>query len=236
MQQDHLLSLFPWLRGDPRVVELPNGVDTELFRPVDRGAARAELAIPDSSRVLLFVGALDGSHWFKNVAGLLRTFARRAAGDDLLLVSGDGDLRHSLERLAAQLGLTGRVRFLGAKSQEELPPIYSAADVTVLPSLEIESFGLVLLESLACGTPVIASDLPGVRTVVGRTGGGRLVPPGDEAALESAIDSLLDDPRCAREMGRQGRQQVLRHFGWEAVGDKLEQIYRDVAWRGEKAA
>ncbi len=236
VRREHFASLHP--RARVRVAELANGVDTRAFAPGDRALARAELGLPDGVPVALFVGALDQAHRFKNVEGLLAAFARLPLPDARLLVVGDGDLRPALATQARALGLADRVRFLGARAPQALPTLYRAADVTVLPSTGVESFGLVLLESLACATPVIASDLPGVRTLVatgdvqedGRASGedGLRVPPGDVAALRGALYALLSDPARAARMGRAGREKVVAEFDWRAVGDRLEGLYGEV--------
>ncbi|AEB11484.1 glycosyltransferase family 4 protein [Marinithermus hydrothermalis] len=225
---DHLFHVHPRLRGASHLRELPNGVDTHLFRPVDPTQARAALGLSPEDRVVLFVGALDAAHRFKNFEGLLEAFARLALERKVLLVVGDGPLRRVYEDQARRLGVASRVRFLGPRAPQDLPPIYSAADVTVLPSIGVESFGLVLLESLACGTPVIASALPGVRTVVAHGSDGYLVPPGDVPALARALEELLADRARAVEMGCRGRARVEQRYAWPAIGARLEAVYREV--------
>lgn len=238
VREEHFASLHP--HTPVRVEELSNGVDTTVFTPQDKGRARAALGLPGGVPVALFVGALDQAHRFKNLHGLLEAFAGVPLQDARLLVVGGGDLRPSLEKRAYTLGLGERVHFLGVRPPHELPAIYSAADVTVLPSTGVESFGLVLLESLACATPVIASDLPGVRTLVedGKKGSaedgerqqtdGQLVPPHDLVALERALSDVLSDPERARCMGLRGRRKVVAHYDWSVVGDRLERLYGQV--------
>lgn len=237
VSREHLTSLHPHLDGDARVAELPNGVDTARFRPLEQRQARLELATDPSRPVILFVGALDSAHRFKNVPGLLRAFAKVNTDAQLWLV-GDGNLRGELETLAQTLGLAERVRFLGKHVPADLPPIYAAADVTVLPSTGVESFGVVLIESLACATPVIASALPGVRRVVSHERDGLLVPPGDVAALTHALETVLSNPTWAKGLGCAGLDKVRRHYSWTTIGARLETIYEEVlterglSWRG----
>lgn len=228
VRRDHFTSLFP--RSRLQLAELSNGVDTCLFTPQDKGRARAALGLHDDAPTALFVGALDKAHRFKNLDGLLEAFAQLPLKNACLLIVGDGNLRTTFERQAQRLGIGERVRFLGARAPHELPVLYSAADVTVLPSTGVESFGLVVLESLACATPVIASALPGVRTLIEGRGevDGRLVAPGDRDALTRALTELLGDPACARRMGWRGRQKVVASYDWNVVGNRLEQLYREV--------
>lgn len=224
VSSDHFAALHPRIA---HVTELSNGVDTTLFSPRDGSKTRAELGLSASAPLALFVGALDRAHRFKNLSGLLNAFAAPPLQAAQLLVVGDGDQRVTFEKLSAQLGLNRRVHFLGSRSPQDLPALYSAADVTVLPSTGVESFGLVLLESLACGTTVIASDLPGVRTLVGDVGG-QLVPPHDAAALIGALAKVLSSRQLAAQQGRAGRRRVVANYDWQVVGDRLEHVYQEV--------
>ncbi len=224
------------LRGcAERVGELPNGVDTQRFSPqTSPSGLRARYGIDLSEQVILLVAGLDRAHYFKGVHVLLAALAR--LGPTLRgLIVGDGDLRAAYMREAQRLGLGQRVIFTGRVDDAALPGYYQAADLTVLPSTTMgEAFGLVLLESLACATPVIASDLPGVRTVVASGRDGLLVPPGDAAALGSAIGDLLADDGRRQLMGRHGRERVVHQYDWAVIGARLEAIYYDLL--GEELA
>ncbi|MCY0878515.1 MAG: glycosyltransferase family 4 protein [Firmicutes bacterium] len=216
VSRDHLKALFPGLHA----VEVPNGVSTDLFKPYDAAACRRVLNLPPDQFLGLFVGALDAAHPFKNLSALLRAWTRLSHG--LLLVVGDGPLRPAFEREAQKLGLRDRVRFEGGADHQRLPWYYSAADVTVLPSRNTESFGMVLVESMACQTPVVATNLPGVRQVVQHRETGLLIPVDDEALFQ-ALAWMAEHPRERARMGRQGRQWVERHYAWPIVGQKLEE-------------
>ncbi|MEM6430822.1 MAG: glycosyltransferase family 4 protein [Deinococcota bacterium] len=235
VSREHFSSLHPRFDTDVHTLELPNGVDTTSFCPQPRETYRAQLGVASDVPVALFVGALDQAHRFKNVDGLLRAFKQLSAEpqqdayDTLasaqLWIVGDGDLRPELEALSQQLELTDRVRFLGKHPPTDLPPIYSAADVLVLPSTGVESFGVVLIEALACATAVVASSLPGVRTVVDDSRDGLLVPPGDEPALAAALGDLLRDRGRTAAMGQSGRSKVQARYDWQVIGKLLEDYY-----------
>lgn len=219
----------PLLRGrEARIGALANGVDVTVFQPGSGDAVRARHAIAPGERFALLVAGLDRAHYFKGVELFLTALAALPA-DVRAVIVGDGDLRTSYEAAAARLGLAQRVSFVGRVADAELPAYYRAADVTVLPSLTMgEAFGLVLVESLACGTPVVASNLPGVRTVVDHTRDGLLVPPGDAVALAAALAALLADEPRRRAMGAHGRARVVAHYAWPTIGAQLERIYCEV--------
>ncbi len=214
--------------GHPPVVELANGVDTQQFCPLPQSTLlRERYAIPPQVPLVLFVAALDRAHHFKGLERLLQAIAL-APPDVWLLVVGDGELRAEYQRQAATLGIAERTVFAGAIDHQALPLFFRSADLTVLPSAPPESFGLVLIESLACGTPVIASDLPGVRTVVDHGNDGLLVPPGDVPALAAAILRMSGDATLRRAMGGRGRARVVARYDWTQIAARLEAIYREV--------
>jgi glycosyltransferase involved in cell wall biosynthesis len=223
----HLHQVHPALRADSRVREVVNGVDIDLFRPMVQNDARKQIGLPSHVPIALFVGALDSAHRFKNVEGLLRAFASLRLPDALLLVVGDGNLRASLQLLATQLRLEQRVWFVGSRSPDRLVAFYNAANVQVLPSTDVESFGLVLLEAMACGTPVVASRLPGIAALLEDGVDGLLTPPGDEKVLAAALETLLLQRKCAAAMGQRAREKVITNYTWQAIGARLEQIYRE---------
>lgn len=213
-----------------RVVELPNGVDAEAFRPgLDGSAVRARFGVPATAVVLLFAGGLDTAHHFKRVDLLLRAVASVRDRELWTLIAGDGDLRPQFEALAAALGIAERVRFTGGMAHRELPRVFAAADALVLPSDGTESFGMVLIEAMATGIPVIATDLPGVRDVVDRGRDGFLATPGDLDSLTGALSELVSLPDARRwAMGAQGRAKVERRYAWPRIGDQLEALYAEV--------
>ena len=212
-----------------RVQELPFGVDAKRFFPKEPSAARVVLAdVSASSRVVLFVGGMDTAHAFKGVPILIEALAQLPE-DVVGVFVGDGDLRASFEELARAKGLSSRVRFVGRATAEDLPKYYREADVFAFPSTSAaEAFGLVALEAQASGVPVVASDLPGVRTVIAAPETGLLVPPGDVDALAGALRSLLEDPVRRARMGELARGRVLAKYTWEKHVEDLIQLYQRV--------
>lgn len=211
-----------WLMNTPeaasKLVALPFGVDTERFYP----AARK----PSSTMQILFLGGLDRAHYFKGLGVLIEALALRAHMDWECVVVGDGDLRTRYEAQAERAGLAGQMRFVG-RAKEEAPQYYRQADVFVFPSVDrSEAFGLVALEAQASGTPVIASDLAGVRTVVAHQETGLLVPPGDVAALAAALEWMQTHPQERAQMGEAARLRVEKQFTWTRHIDGLEAAYQ----------
>ena len=220
----------PMLAGREEAIgELANGVDVTAFTPGPAPAhLRQRYGLGDGDQVALLAGALDRAHYFKGVDVFLQALSRLPAHVHGVIV-GDGDLRPSYQTQAVALGIADRVAFAGRVADGDLADHYRLADVTVLPSTTMgEAFGLVLVESLACGTPVIASDLPGVRTVVDAGRDGLLVRPGDAGDLAEKLSALLARPGCKADMGAYGRARVSARYAWPVIGGRLEEIYRGV--------
>lgn len=218
-------------RINDKVMEMPNGVDTLRFHPnVDAGDVRSGYGIGPDDKVMIFVGGLDAPHYFKGVEILLQAIKRVDYEHFKVMIVGDGDLRPRYIKMSELLGLTDRVTFCGRVSDEMLPAHYAAADFHVLPSLTMgEAFGIVLLEAMATGKPVIASNLPGVRSVVDVGEDGFVSTPNDVDDLASKIRQMLDlndDKRAA--MGMSGRAKVERKYAWPQIIEKLEKTYKDV--------
>jgi D-inositol-3-phosphate glycosyltransferase len=218
-----IIRHFGATQGQVRVI--PSGIDLNLFKHQDKQQARIKLGLELSEPVLLFVGRLDP---FKGPDLLLRIAAMMEEKAQIVIVGGksshDKD-RQELKGLAAQLNLSKRVHFVDAQPQYKLPAIYSAADVTVVPSY-YESFGLAAVESLACSTPVVATRAGGLTTVVQNNKTGFLVPrcPGFFA---ERLDTLLQNPTLLKEMRMAARSSVLQ-FSWKNVANMVQSMYEDV--------
>ncbi len=215
-----------------KMVEIPLGVDTERFCPgTQDNAIRTSFAVAPDASVLLFVGGLDTAHAFKGVEPLLRAFALYAelqgsSCPQVLVIVGDGDRRPIYEALAIELKIADRVRFVGRVSDADLPDYYRASDCCILPSTSSsEAFGMVVLEAMACARPVIASALPGVRTLIEDGISGFLVRPDDVVALAKMFDRAFADPKRLVAMGEEGRKSIEEKYTWEKVGDLVSGVY-----------
>jgi D-inositol-3-phosphate glycosyltransferase len=214
-----------------RVAVIPCGVDTDLFQPLGQSAARDLLELPGDP-LLLYVGRLQP---IKGLETLLEAVARLATDGQpavqLLVVGGDQDERDNshaaaLRRRVGALGLGRRVRFLGPQPQRRLRLLYAAADLTVMPSY-YESFGMVALEAMACGSPVVASRVGGLTTTVRDGVTGHLVPEGDAAALAARLGALLGDPVVRQRLGAQAVRWAQEHR-WPCVAEAVCRLYAEL--------
>jgi len=220
------------VKADPaRVAIIPCGVDTELFRPGDPRLARARLGIA-GERVLLFVGRLTPIKGLETLLRALAVLATEAPTDRpvrLVVVGGErgdtgdaGDFR----RLTRELGVEGRVDFRGPQPQDVLPDYYRAADLCLMPS-RYESFGMVALEAMACGVPVVASRVGGLAVTVQDGVTGLLVPEGDPGALVGAVRRLLGDEPTRHTLGAEAVEWV-RRFGWPCIARQVTELYGEL--------
>jgi len=206
---------------------IPCGVNLELFQPVDKEAARQQLGL-NGNKNILFVGRLEP---LKGIDRLLMamTYLENRKGTRLLVIGGDGNSQHEIERLqrlSRELHIQDSVIFLGLIKQEKLPLYYSAADVCVVPSY-YESFGLVALESLACGTPVVATDVGSARSVIRQAETGYVVPDSSSHRLAQKISLLLSKPEAGAESIGLMRASVAG-FSWASIAEMMVKEYRKV--------
>ena len=193
---------------------VPNGVDVERFE----SAVPADLG-PGTK--LLFVGRLDERKGFRVAVSAFGRLASERP-DLHLIVAGDGPERVEVERLP--LEVRERVRLLGSVPNAQLPPVHAACDAFLAPNLGGESFGIVLVEAMAAGLPVVASDIPGFTEVVRDGVDGLLVPAQDPQAVAGALARVLDDPAFAARIVAEGRERA-RAFAWTAVLPRIEEVY-----------
>lgn len=204
--------------GEDRIRVIPNGVELDLF------AAAEPAKLPEGRRIL-FVNRLDPR---KGFPVMVEAFGRLAAEqpDAVLVVVGDGRDRGALRDLPADV--RARVVMLGAVAHHDLPTYHAASEVFCAPATGGESFGIVLVEAMAAGLPVVASDIPGYREVVRDGVEGILVPPRDPGALAGAIGRVLGDADLAAALGAAGRNRALR-YSWDTVVGEVESVYREVS-------
>jgi glycosyltransferase involved in cell wall biosynthesis len=198
---------------------VPNGVDAELFSALpERAAARNRFDLPAGRRVIGFAGGLRPWHGVETAIEALP-----AAGDVMLAVAGDGPQREALKGLAADRGVSERVRWLGLLPHEDVPAFLAALDAAVLPYPALDGFAfspLKLYEYLAAGVPVVASDIGQVREVLEDGRWGTLVPAGDPTALGAALQSITASPD-AYARAAEARRHALAHHSWDERARRL---------------
>lgn len=212
-------SLQPYFPG--RYDVIPNGVDCRRFRPLAAGEPA-----PDGPPRILFVGRLEPRN---ALADLLRAASLLAAwGRDFIIqVAGDGPTRGVNERLARKLGIADRIEWLGM-IHDDLPRRYREATVFAAPCT-LASFGVILVEALASGTPVVCADNVGFRQVIRDGAPGRFAPMRDPDGLAEGIASLLDDAVLRAEWAERGRRLAQERYDWPGVAQAVVDVYRDVA-------
>ncbi len=241
-RSDRLVAECPQERRDlleaygadaQRIALVPCGVDPELFYPGDRRAARARLGLPANEFIVLQLGRLVPRKGIDNVVRAMALLPSPWAAR-LVVVGGDADEPNEiltpeigrLRRLAAEHGVAARVRFAGRHGRADLRDWYLAADVFVTTPW-YEPFGITPLEAMACGTPVIGSDVGGIRYTVRDGVTGFLVPPRDPAALAQRLIELRRRPALGRALGAAGVARVRSFFTWERVARELAAVYRE---------
>ena len=233
LSPDHANSV-PYLRraGErdrAKLVEMPNGVDAELFRPgPDASGLRERLGIPDDAIAAAFVATLDRAHHFKRLDVAIDAVAELGDPHVHLVVAGGGELVDEFRARGERRGVAERVHFLGPVPHPELPDVLRACDLFVLTTEPPESFGIVLIEAMASGLPVIATDYPGVRAVVVEGETGLLAPQGDARAVAARFGELVAaGPDGRARIGAAGRDRAEREWNWPRLVEKMDAAYAE---------
>jgi len=216
-------SLFPVLEPyAEKVVVVPNSVDTAVFTP------RQVEPVAD----IFFLSVLDEYHRYKGLDTLLHALelVKRDYPNVTLIVGGSGPLRSYYEDMAASLGLSENVDFVGYIPDEDLADYYRGCRLFVLPSTDPaqEGFGIVLLEAMSCGCPVVTTTITGVADDINQMGAGRVVDPGSVDALSNAIAELLRDDDETARMGDAGRSLIEAKYSCRKVAEQMEAVYVDI--------
>lgn len=217
-------SLGPFFPGQ-QFVTIPNGIDAAFFTP--EAEPLPEL---DGKPTMLFVGRFDPRNGVSHAIGAF-TMLKRTHSDLQLVIVGDGPLRPFVERLVPD-ALRDDVVFAGRLNR--LRPRYLASADVLCSPCSLASFGMVVLEGMSAGVPVVATRLPGFARVMRDGIDGLMVDaPDDDAGFAAALDRVLSDPVLGERMGAAGRRRALQHFAWPVVVDRLEELYDRLA--GQRA-
>ncbi len=227
-EQEHMRTLVS-KKGN--IVVIPCGTNIDCFGSVNREAGRAKIGINSEDKLVMYAGRFDRR---KGIETLVRAVAqqevKRHQNLKLMIVGGyspgakDGLEQERIAGIVNELGIQDRTTFTGRVEHQELATYYAAADVCVVPS-HYEPFGLVAIEAMASRTPVIASEVGGLKFSVEDKVTGLLVPPQDEIAFAKAIDSILSDAEWAKQMGENARDRVESKFSWDGVAKQLDKQY-----------
>ena len=223
-EKEHMRSL---VSSKGNIVVIPCGTNIDCFGSVDRQTGRAKIGVAPEKQLVMYAGRFDER---KGIETLVRAVAReevkRHENLKLMIVGGstpgekDGMERNRIGDLVRELGIEDITEFIGRVQHEDLASYYAAADVCVVPS-HYEPFGLVAIEAMASRTPVVASDVGGLKFSVADRETGLLVPPQDEAAFAGAIDSILSDPQWRKKLGINARKRVEAKFSWDGVAQAI---------------
>lgn len=204
-----------------KIIEVPLGVDTTIFNP---------LKIKRNPNLVLFVSILDKHHKFKGLDYLLES-VRQIAKENAkikLIVVGEGELREYYQKMIKKEGYENNIEFVGNKSQIELAELYNRVGAFVLPSIDSEGFGIVAIEALACGLPVIVSRIVGVAEDIKKYNAGFVVEPKNTKEIVDAINQLINNPNFSKEMGINARKLIEDKYSWKVIGGRIERIYWEI--------
>jgi glycosyltransferase involved in cell wall biosynthesis len=201
------------------------GVDIERFSPAqERGRVRRELGWPEATPVLLTVRRLVPRMGLDRLVAAMPRILEHSP-QTLLVVGGEGHLAEELEQLAANLGVAASVRFPGRVPADQLPRYFQAADLFVLPTTSLEGFGLVLAESLACGTPALGTAVGGIPEALAPVGPEFLIPDASPEAIASRVIDFLAKRFGDEDLRRRCRQVAVERYTWSRVAEELEAVY-----------
>lgn len=209
---------------------VPPGADTQKYGVKNSFRIHDAYNLSPSSKIVLFVGQISKAHRHKGVNYLINSFTQvlQSVEEAYLVLVGRGDMIPEYKEKAKALSISDKVIFTGFLEENELIKYYQSSDVVVLPSTTIqEGFGMTLIEGSACGKPVVASAIGGMKYLVRDGIDGFTVPPKDEKALAKAITRILCNERMAKDMGVAGRQKA-EQYDWKIITDRAEAVLKEV--------
>ncbi|NEP76218.1 glycosyltransferase family 1 protein [Okeania sp. SIO2G5] len=228
-EQEHMRSL---VSSNGAIDIIPCGTDIERFGAVDRLTARQTLGLDPAAQIVFYIGRFDPRKGIETLVRAMGQSTHRISPKLQLIIGGgsrpgrsDGDERERIEGIVTELDMGNMTTFPGRISDDDLPLYYAAADITVVPS-HYEPFGLVAIEAMASGTPVVASDVGGLQFTVESESTGLLVEARNDAAFSRAIDRILDNSELQQQMSNAARQRVESYFSWQGVASQLDALYR----------
>jgi glycosyltransferase involved in cell wall biosynthesis len=224
ISQPNYLASSPYLKKYENKIEvIPSGVDIRHFKP---------LKVGKEENMVFFLSVLDEFHRYKGLDYLLEALKRvkKEILNVRLIVGGEGKLLNYYKQKVTSMGLGDNVEFAGFIPDEEIVKYYNKCDIFVLPSISAkqEGFGMVLLEAMACGKPVVTTEIVGIAKDARERNCGKIIEPKNVDALADAVIEVLQDKESAKRMGANGRRLVEEKYGWKKVGEMVQSVYEDV--------
>lgn len=219
-----------YFKNKEKFIAIPPGVDLNKFYPLDKeqDLVKKFLIKPDE-KVLLFVGGLDKAHYFKGLKFLIDCYKDFNLEKLKIIIVGEGDLRARFQKQVFDAGLIDQILFTGSILDTDLPKYYNLADAIILPSIDrSEAFGIVLIEAMACAKPVIAANLPGVRSVFEDGVEGLSFKLLDNKDLTDKVRKMFIDNDLRIKMGRAARTRVEKYFNQKELTKQLDSLYRNL--------
>jgi glycosyltransferase involved in cell wall biosynthesis len=205
---------------------IPSAIDIDRFQPKDLSSKIRKKHKLGNSKIVLYLGRLK---FHKGLEYLIES-AKFTDSDIKYLIVGEGDYENQLREIVDNLGVQERVIFTGRVPNSEIPKYYNACDVFILPSVErLEAFGLVVIEAMASGKPVIISNIPGVRENITDGEEGLLIEPTNPEDIAEKINHLMADKKFRERMGAKGRKKVENNYTLKRVVDQLEEVYQELS-------
>ena len=231
-EKDHMREMVSE-KGNISII--PCGTDIRRYGQLSRAQGRARIGIPNDSLMVFYVGRFDRRKGIETLVRAVSHSQLLGKTDLRLVIAGgsrkgqsDGIERERIEGIVDELGLRQYTTFTGQVSHEDLPYYFAAANVSVVPS-HYEPFGLVAIEAMASYTPVVASDVGGLKYTVVSEETGILCPPKDDKAFGVAIDRILSSPDWESQLAKNARDRVEKMFSWSGVARQLSDLYNEVA-------
>ena len=234
--KQHLLTYYNL--SEEKVKCIPCGVNPEIFKPMPRDISREKMEVKDK-KIILFVGRIKPVKGLVTLVEALSILLKRntenfADSIEVLITGGEVNFedrnRNSeyirIKNMADKLGINGQIRYIGPVFHKDLPSVYSAADICVVPSY-YESFCMVALEAMSCGIPVVGSDVGGLPDLINDGLNGFLVGKGDSEMLAQRIELLLKDESLRQKMGERAVHST-RTFSWQRISEEMKQLYYEL--------
>lgn len=214
---------------EQKVFVIPNGIDPEKFRPFDASSVRSNLGYSLNDKIIVFVKAFTEQSGIKFLIQSIPHIYKEHPEIKLLAIGG-GPLFDELFREVERLNLKDQVKLLNSVPNEKIPSYLNASDIFVFPSIPMsqaeETFGISLIEAMACGKPVIATSIGGPKEIIeGGTNVGILIPPNDPVAISESVIKLLDHPHQAKKIGENARSHVISRYTWDLIFEETQKVY-----------